>query len=331
MIIECPQCQEAHETDDASIPQGGMDFQCSHCGMTFRIKPHLDLVEQEEDTLLVANILLQREEIPVWMVQAYEQGERGSISDPHVPGDTILSHDIQMREANTEESIPILMDEAVHEEGAALDESILDAPYAKGKGISRDFPAHAPKAGRRPRPGLIISAILVLALAAFFLFGGNLRQKTFDLAENLATTVKGLLPFQESEEGSLQFSNLKDSFVPRGKKEPSVFVIEGKVTNRYTKPTHSIQVRGILFDEKGKRAAEEIVYCGNILKEKQIRTFTREKIEETLQNAYGDSLSNLNIEPGGSIPFMLVFFGPPGQLFEFSLEIANYTLKEQGD
>ena len=40
-------------------------------------------------------------------------------------------------------------------------------------------------------------------------------------------------------------------------------------------------------------------------------------------------LSNFNIEPGKSVPFMLIFFDPPGKLSEFSLEVHKYTLQDQ--
>jgi hypothetical protein len=88
-------------------------------------------------------------------------------------------------------------------------------------------------------------------------------------------------------------------------------------------------VKGTLFDERGNPAAEKTVYCGNVLSVKQIKSSSRKKIEQSLQNAYGSTLSNFNIEPGKSVPFMLIFFDPPGKLSEFSLEVHEYNLQDQ--
>ena len=111
-------------------------------------------------------------------------------------------------------------------------------------------------------------------------------------------------------------------------KGSAAFVIEGKVTNHHKSPCNSIQVKGTLFDERGNPSVEGVVYCGNILTTKQIKSYPRKKIEKMLQNTYGETLSNFNIEPGKSVPFMLIFFYPPGKLSEFSVEVHQYTLQE---
>lgn len=105
-------------------------------------------------------------------------------------------------------------------------------------------------------------------------------------------------------------------------------MIEGNVTNHHATACKFIQVKGTLFDGKGDRAAEQTAYCGNVLKRQEIQTLPPERIREILQRPSGASLSNLSIEPGKSVPFMLVFPDPPENVSEFSVEILGYQKEE---
>jgi hypothetical protein len=69
--------------------------------------------------------------------------------------------------------------------------------------------------------------------------------------------------------------------------------------------------------------AEKTIYAGNVLPGETLRTASREKIEEALSNRFGDKLVNMDIAPGKSVPFMVVFFNAPEGIGAYRLEAKD--------
>lgn len=350
MIIECPHCQNQLNTEGASLTPEGMQVLCDRCNATFTIRPHQAEEEQQVNGPIhppappplstgeggesqsetappgfPEHFFLQRDEIPHRMVLAYEQGEREK--NAHLMEDiepNLLSQNIRHEDMGSEQDIPIVLDDSIEEKEIDVTEGFPATSYP----ATRKIPGPKSRRSNRSGVGLGIGTALLALLVLVMLFSKNIRQETWTTLKAVWKTVQSVLPFKEMEKGKLQFSNLAHDFVSRGKEKTTVFVIEGKVTNHYKRACHSVQIKGILFNEKGKRTAEETVFCGNVVKKAQIQSLSRKEIEERLQNTYGAGLSNFNIQPGGSIPFMLVFFDPPEKVSEFSIEIADYKLEE---
>ena len=57
----------------------------------------------------------------------------------------------------------------------------------------------------------------------------------------------------------------------------------------------------------GEKVEEKTTYCGNILLEDDLKAFPREAIAKSLSSQFGETFSNVNIPPGKSVPFMIVF------------------------
>ena len=70
---------------------------------------------------------------------------------------------------------------------------------------------------------------------------------------------------------------------------------------------------------------EELIYCGNVMSDLELANLEWDKIEARLANRLGDNRSNVKIEPGKSIPFMVVFSGLPDDLEEFTIEVTGST------
>jgi len=51
-----------------------------------------------------------------------------------------------------------------------------------------------------------------------------------------------------------------------------------------------------------------------------------EKIEAAMNNQFGDSLTNLEVPPGKTVPFTLVIINPPGNAKDFSVEAVGSTV-----
>jgi len=107
----------------------------------------------------------------------------------------------------------------------------------------------------------------------------------------------------------------------------SLFVITGKVKNEYKNPRSYISVTGKLF-KKGKVLLKaETVYCGNIIPENEIGASDPALMKKRLQNRIGNKKSNVKVQPGGIVPFMIIFENVTDELDEFSVEAAG-SIKE---
>jgi predicted Zn finger-like uncharacterized protein len=357
MIIECPGCQETYEVDMPSMAPEGVEIHCKKCSRSFLIRPHgaptsadkpqasdppsplpitpdtaAPSVPQEdprEEIGFDPAVFLQTDEIPYSIVQAFDSiVESQPLPPPEAPGEGW--HPEAEGEAGDHEQAELFLDmngvgDTDQREGLE-GEGYFSTPYPLGQDLVVGRKRKSPRLRLWIGGGLVAFVLVVVALLAGKCSGQAAWQRTKQLGQGMLS----LLPFNRLESGKIQISDLNGYFHDRARKGSPVFVIEGKVTNHYKNPCHSIQVKGSLFDERGNRSVEGVVYCGNLLTAEQIRSYSREKIEKILQNAYGDSLSNFNVEPGKSVPFMLIFFDPPDKLSEFSLEVHQFTLQEPG-
>ncbi len=102
-----------------------------------------------------------------------------------------------------------------------------------------------------------------------------------------------------------------------------VFVIRGEVWNRSQAPQSLIRVRGNLFDAQGNPLASREVFCGNVLTEADLAKLSPQDVEARLQNEVGEGLSNMDIQPGGRVPFMVVFLPAPEGATKFNVEVVQ--------
>jgi hypothetical protein len=357
MTIECPQCQEGCQVEAASIPPEGIEITCSCCHLTFRMRPHetasagdarapqafaegpppasrpasagLGRAAEDGRAEFPVHIFLQKDEMPYWMVAAYPRpgGAETSLTRPDEPEQRFLSQSMHEQAGERAGDIPILIDdEIVGGEEAAVD---FELPGPAAPRV-RETESALPRRSRRALARVGIGVIACGFLVALVFLGRFVWNESRGALGRLAGKASAVLHSEKGDKGKLQFSNLGHEFVSRGKGEAPVFVIEGRVTNNHSESCHSIKVKGILFDERGRQAAEKTAYCGNLLKREEIQSYPPDRIEKTLQNVYGSGLSNFDVAPGGSLPFMLVFFDPPEKVSEFSVEIAGYQMKGAG-
>lgn len=330
------------------IPPSGAEIRCDHCGFSFLVRFHsAEPCDQERSPrpegsgdsagpsppapsappLLDQNGLLQglpieailaKDEVPYAVVQAHLASEK--------PRASVRSSGRSEWDSSGRD-IRVLRDPAVSQQVDMPTDRAMEGPRLE----KASFPLERRPWGRKIRTRLAWKRILGWGLLAFIVLGvgGLFYFRPFltirwDALKAWLGKVSALLPKSKQEAGSIQFSDLNSYFVPGSRGQTGAFVIEGNVTNHHPVPCKFVQVKGTLFDAKGDRAAEETAYCGNILKKNEIQTSSVERIREVLQRPSGAGLSNLSIEPGKSIPFMLVFLDPPENVSEFSVEIVGY-------
>ena len=128
----------------------------------------------------------------------------------------------------------------------------------------------------------------------------------------------------KAPEGAVKVVNMGGRFVENSTLG-TIFVIEGEVKNEFKETRSAIAVRGLLFDQTGKPVMRKKVYCGNKLSDTELKTLSLDKINERLGNQFGDSLSNLDVAPGATLPYTIVFGKLPDNLSEYNVEIAEST------
>lgn len=341
MIIECTHCEKQYQLDDVEITPEGTTFTCTHCNTTFVVRCH--------DLDPGRSAKRGRPPLPVHD-QGPEagNGEEGSASAwAALPDSAFTEEEVvslaYARAMGAEDALP--PDERTPHgcRGASKTEqqgsnvTLSDLPSGAGseadwkEGDVEQRISGRTRPGERPRVGkrllVTLSACFVLFCASlalmlgYRLLGGTFRFETG--AAQVAAWVNRLLGLEPAEKGSIQLSDLNGYFVTRGK-ETRIFVVEGKATNRLKAPCSFLRVSGTLFDEKGEVTARETGYCGNVLNVRELQSYSQKAIRERLSNAYGTTLSNLNLEPDQSLPFMLVFFDPPANIAEYSVEVLDY-------
>lgn len=101
------------------------------------------------------------------------------------------------------------------------------------------------------------------------------------------------------------------------------FVIEGTAKNTSSDSQSFIRLRGILLNAEGLELSMKNAYAGNVLSEDQLRSFSRDNISEHQNTEIGDGLINLNIAPGNTVPFQIVFFSKPVNAVEYKAEVVS--------
>jgi len=102
-----------------------------------------------------------------------------------------------------------------------------------------------------------------------------------------------------------------------------LYVIKGQALNEYGEPRGFLQVTGNLFSKGKVLVKKDTVFCGNFLSEEDLSNLEMNVIQDRLHNRIGDKGSNIRLEPGKMLPFMIVFSDLPEELEEFTLSIES--------
>ena len=166
--------------------------------------------------------------------------------------------------------------------------------------------------------------VLVAALVVILLGGGFSALVALNRMGITIPFVSGFFAPEVADSGNLNITalSINSRFVadhPAGR----LFVISGKVRNDYPDPRSFIRVTGKIFSQGKKLAQTLTVPCGNVLNDQELASLGLDEIKARLNIPAGDKKTNINVAPGGSVPFMVVFADLPEDLEEFTLEVAS--------
>jgi predicted Zn finger-like uncharacterized protein len=171
------------------------------------------------------------------------------------------------------------------------------------------------------RPGAALFGVLFLALAGavgYLGFSGGGRAF-------LRSTIPSLGPLLGESQGSQKAGAQFDirnliGYYDNTSKAGRMFVIKGQVANTGKTTRGSIRIHAALLDNTNRSLAEKTVYAGNVLGGEALRVADKESIEKTLSSPFGEGLANMDIAPGKSVPFMVVFLDIPEGIDAYRLE-----------
>lgn len=209
------------------------------------------------------------------------------------------------------------------EEDSTIDDMSLPPSEGSTTLDDSDSPAQpeTEKPSRRSPLSVVILFILVLTMVILIAGGVLVWKNGPEGLEQLVANLTGQQSVTEIE-GDIRLSNLQGSFITN-RKIGEIFVIRGVAINDLREAQAAIQVKGIIFDKDGKQLLQKTIFCGNPISDNDLRKLPFSKMEEMMGNQFGESLANLNVTPGQSIPFTIVFRKLPKTLSEFVVEVAD--------
>jgi predicted Zn finger-like uncharacterized protein len=200
------------------------------------------------------------------------------------------------------------------------------------------FEEEAPRSKPKKAAGKGLSRPVKLLLVLFLLAGGGYG--AFTLTQFLGIdipyldTIKNVeIPFvsdffgpKVKDAGNLRIAivenQLKGDYIQNANLG-TLYVIKGKVKNNYDHRRNFISITGKLYSEGGKSGPSKTIYAGNMLSEKQLSSLNQAQIDKRLNNRRGTKRSNMNVNKGKVLPFMIVFTQLPNNLEEYSVEVAT--------
>ena len=218
--------------------------------------------------------------------------------------------------------------QTLEDEGLEETVAIPVPPAAETDREVKPRPAETATPAVQPKPvkkGMSKSLVVLLILA---ILGGGAYGTYYLLNQNGIDIpfLSDYLKPKVQDPGNLKLTtyDINSKFVDNAS-VGKLFMVSGMVKNGYAENRGMITLEGKIFSTGKVPVISEKVYCGNVLSDLELANLEWDKIKERLSNRLGDNRSNVKIEPGQSIPFMVVFSGLPDDLEEFTIEVTGST------
>lgn len=208
--------------------------------------------------------------------------------------------------------------EAGSTEGAPAPDISFDEPASKDE---QEAPPLSISSRRRQSPLLSI-LLTVLGLLVVGVAGFMGYSHFSDSPDGFKLFEKSRVPV---EEGRITVRKISATYLEQTA-AGELLVISGEAVNNFTKTRAALQLKGIVFGGDGSELVSKVAYAGNTLTHEQLLTMPLDKIEAAMNNQFGDSLINLEVQPGKAIPFTIVIVNPPKDGREFGVEAVGSTV-----
>lgn len=188
--------------------------------------------------------------------------------------------------------------------------------YTAGEIPAEETPATEPesKAPSRRAPSrisvLIIPVLWILLLAGGAFYFGTTKSGQDMLGKLFAGWGSG----RTGSAPARPVYDIRDVkwHVEKGSAAGNLFVIKGSVANVGNAPSAGIRIQATLLGKDNEALAEKAAFAGNLIDETSIGKMDRVGIEGVLSTRLGEGNVNREIPKDKALPFMVVFFDPPG-------------------
>ncbi len=357
MIIECDKCNAKFKIDDAKIPDKGAKVKCKKCQHVFKVeKPKTDATpERTVDTQPVSPTVseerIKNAEESIETSGTHDSAEaeksepapekgKGGFWDDDTSGegsdkDGLLSapsFDEELKEAflgkedeglgevlersGTKEDafgmdfkIPEEVEKNVERESRQGEDDFVEESITEEESYPDETFEERKKTSSSKRPLMLVVLLLIVAVLALYMAKGT----------QVSSFLQGIRSknIAKKSKGALGLTGLKGYYVVN-KNEGRVFIIEGKIVNPWNFPISSNGVKGSVFDGSGVKVDEKLIFPNIIFSRQQLRELSPFDLQKTLSQS-----KDVNLNPGASLPFMVVFSNVPGNLSEFEAEVSE--------
>ncbi|WP_320043512.1 zinc-ribbon domain-containing protein [uncultured Desulfobacter sp.] len=128
---------------------------------------------------------------------------------------------------------------------------------------------------------------------------------------------------QEPLKPTLDEPSINGRFVSN-KSAGDLFIVTGRVKNPSDKAVSFIRVKGTLMKKNNIKAGTQIAYCGNIISDETLKSDNISDITKQMGVKQGNENINVNIKPGASVRFMLIFSNLPEDLANFTVALEGF-------
>jgi predicted Zn finger-like uncharacterized protein len=307
MIIRCEKCDSRFNIDESILKEGGSKVRCSVCKSVFTAFPPREsrlAEETDEDNLALV-----------------DTAELDRLPPKKASGTG--SYDKEMGES-FDRLFEDALEEGIQEVDSPEPEDKQGLTERADEGSEADMITPGAAAGRWKKER---SHVLLITLVVILVFIVGALIVFFLAPDILPDSLSALKPVNKEEitdtgNRRLGFKDVSGSFL-KNNMAGKLYVIKGDVINNYPKSRSLILLKANILDVKGKSVKQKLSYAGNTFTEDQLMKFSMQEIDNALKNQAGKGDINVNIGPGNSVPFMIVFDGLPDNLGEFEVEAVS--------
>lgn len=313
MIVKCEKCRSEFNLNETLLKDEGSTVRCSVCKNVFKVFPPKPEIfkgrvdEAYSDPAMEETVALDLPpDIEGIEEEPMEDDRRDSFD---------RAFEEAMEEVVEDEDLLAPEDKSIpgREETAELFTKRADTGAVK-------ITSEKKKGKGRPRILLIslcIALFLIIAfLAVFFLFPDILPDSIYSTKPaNKESAI-------DAGVSKLDFEGVTGSFSTSAS-AGKIYIIEGSVINNDQKARSYILLKGSILNDQGSPVKQELAYAGNTFTEEQLNSLSVDEIKKAVKNKAGMNNNNVEVKPGASVPFIIVFSDLPESMSEYTLEAVS--------
>lgn len=183
---------------------------------------------------------------------------------------------------------------------------------------------------RKPRFQGLVTILLCLAIVGggWWMWENTPYLDGFKQILSLGSGEENLATEAASPTAELQLKDVRE-YPVENKKIGKLIVIEGKVHNGAASARSFIRVEAELCDDKDAVLTSQKQLAGISMNSFQLEVLDKEELENALTNRLEIASENMNVQPGGEVPFIVIFTDVPENVSNYKIRIAEAEITDK--